>query len=555
MNSGRANTQNNRDHEPNGVYRVLMMRILLIILFIVAGAGRASADAKLVVDTSESGPIINKNIYGQFIEHLGRAMYDGIWVGPDSDTPNTRGWRNDVVAALKDLHIPVLRWPGGCFADTYHWRDGIGPAEQRPTGVNILWGEIPETNAVGTHEYFDLIEQLGAESYVNGNLGTGTPREMAEWVEYMTGGSEHGLAALRRANGRDKPFILHHFGIGNESWGCGGAMTPEYYTSLYKHWSVFLRTPWDYPIKTQWIASGGHGYGDDVNHGGLTQWSGYLTANIKPDFLLGFNGVSFHYYTHPQGGVFSAKGPAVGFNEQAWIAAISNTLKMDGFLAANRAVMDKHDPENSIALYVDEWGAWNDPTPGTNPAFLQQAATLRDAIISALNFHIFHRHAERVKMANIAQMVNVLQAPVLTQGKDMVLTPTYYAFRLYAPFQNARRLNIDIADVPVYSLGKQSVPAISASAALSEDHGIVLGFVNSDPTRQHLVTIALTDKALETISDQSLRGQLLTAQHMDTQNSFSEPNAVVPVAFQAEWIGDRLQVSLPPKSIVVLKQR
>jgi alpha-N-arabinofuranosidase len=343
---------------------------------------------------------------------------------------------------------------------------------------------------------------------------------------------------------------LHHFGIGNESWGCGGGMTPEYYTSLYKHWSVFLRTPWDYPIKTQWIASGGHGYGDDVSHGGLTEWSDYLTANIKPDFLLGFNGVSFHYYTHPKGSVFAEKGSAIGFTEQEWISTIANTVKMDGFLAANRKVMDKHDPANAIALYVDEWGAWYDPAPNTNPAFLQQAVTLRDAIVSALNFHIFHRHAERVKMASPAQLVNVLQAPILTQGKQMVLTPTYHAFSLYTPFQNATRLEMDLGKVPDYKLGKIRVPAISATAALSEEHGIVLGLVNIDPNREHRITVSIANQTLE-----EMQGQLLTAKAMDTENSFATPNAVRPVPFQAKVVGNRMQLTLPPKSILVLKQR
>ncbi len=512
----------------------------------------AAAQVKLTIDVSQRGPEINKNVYGHFIEHLGRAIYDGLWVGPESDIPNTRGWRDDVVAALRDIKVPVLRWPGGCFADTYHWRDGIGPREERSTNVNILWGEIPEPNTVGTHEYFDLVEQLGAEAYVNGNLGTGTPQEMAEWVEYMTGGSEHGMAALRRANGREEPFMLHHFGIGNESWGCGGGMTPEYYTSLYKQYSVFLRTPWAYPIQTQWIASGGHAYGDEVNAGGLTEWSEYLTANIKPDFLLGFNAVSFHYYTHPHGHAMSEnKGPAAGFAEQEWIAVLAKTLQMDEYLAANRKVMDRHDPGNTIALYVDEWGTWYDPTPGTNPAYLEQANTLRDALAAALNFHVFHRHAERVRMAAPAQMVNVVQASVLTKGDEMVLTPTYYAFKMHVPFQGATRLDSALKRVPDYRLGAYSMPAIDASAAYSDAHGVILSLVNSDPNNSIDVELGLS--GVDAL--QRLAGHQLTARQMDAQNLFGEPEAVRPDAVSLDVSNGEASITLPPKSLTVISQR
>jgi len=525
--------------------------ITVSLLLGVSSFAVASEEARLTVRLDQPGPTIERNVYGHFIEHLGRAIYDGLWVGPDADIPNTRGWRNDAVEALKAIRIPVLRWPGGCFADTYNWRDGIGPIKERPSRVNILWGEIEEPNTVGTHEYFDLIEQLGAQAYINGNLGTGSAREMAEWVEYMTSSSPHGLAKERQANGRTEPFELHHFGIGNESWGCGGSMTPQYYTSLYKQYSTFLRTPWTYPIKTQWIASGGHGYGDDVKTGGLTEWTDYLTKNIQPDFLLGFNAVSFHYYTHPRGTALSEKGAAEGFPESEWMSTLSNTLRMDDYLAENRAVMDRNDPENTIALYVDEWGAWYDPTPGTNPAFLEQAVTLRDALVTGLNFHIFHRHAERVKMTSPAQMVNVVQAPILTQGKDIILTPTYYAYKLHVPFQDSTRLSTTLETSPQYSLGDQSIPAVSATAAMSEEHGLVIGLINTDPNNPHKVRLGLTGSNF----GHRLKGQLLTAELMDSKNTVAQPMAVAPKELIVDIAANSSMIELPPKSMMVLRQR
>jgi alpha-N-arabinofuranosidase len=324
--------------------------LLLALGFSLSATALAATQIQL--DSSAKGAVINKNIYGQFAEHLGRGIYEGLWVGPDSKIANTKGFRNDVLAALKDLHVPLIRWPGGCFADEYHWRDGIGPRDKRPVKVNTNWGGVEEDNAVGTHEFFDLVELLGAEAYVNGNLGTGTPQEMAEWLEYMTAEGKSTLAELRRKNGRDKPFKVHYFAVGNEAWGCGGNMSVEYYTNLYKHYTTFLKTPANNTPK--WIASGSHG--DD------TSWADYMTANIKQKM----DAVSFHYYTLPTG-QWDVKGAALQFPESEWISTMQRTLAMDTFITNNKKVMDKHDPEKKVGFYVDEWGTWFDVEKGDNP--------------------------------------------------------------------------------------------------------------------------------------------------------------------------------------------
>lgn len=494
------------------------------------------ANTQMSVDTTKPGPVINKNIYGQFTEHLGRGIYEGLWVGEGSNIPNTRGWRNDVVGALKEIHVPLVRWPGGCFADEYHWREGIGPRDKRPVRVNTNWGGVLEDNAVGTHEFFDLVEMLGADAYVNGNLGTGTAQEMADWMEYMTSESKSTLAELRRKNGRDKPFRVHYFAIGNEAWGCGGNMTPEFYTHLYKQYASFLKTPkHNTPIL---IASGGHT--DD------TSWADHLTANVKPNWALRMDAVSFHYYTLPTGD-WKVKGAALGFPEVEWMSTLVNTLKMDQFIINNKKVMDKNDPEKKVGFYVDEWGTWYDVTGDDDPGFLYQQNSLRDAIVAALNFNIFHKHADRVHMSIIAQMVNVLQAMILTDKEKMILTPTYHVFKMYVPFQDATSLPLELKDVPKYTLGKTSVPAVSATAARAKDGKIYLALVNANPHSAETVDIKLAGVKINSVS-----GQVLTAKAMDAHNTFAAPTAIQPEAYSAKATNGKLSLALPAKSVVVV---
>lgn len=501
----------------------------------------AVTSTRISIDTRKPGPVINKNIYGQFAEHLGRLLYDGMWVGPDSDIPNTRGWRNDILSALKELQVPVVRWPGGCFSDEYRWRDGIGPRAQRPIRVNTLWGGVEENNHVGTHEFFDLVEILDAEAYVNCNMGTGSPREMCEWLEYMTSDSNSDLAQLRRENGRDEPYRLHHFGIGNETWGAGGFMSPEYYCDRYKHWATMARVPWDVP--TNFIASGGHGEGDKD----VTRWTDYLTANIEPNFLLKFDGVSFHYYTHPKGSVWEDKGTATDFPEQEWISTLQATLRMGEYLAANKAIMDRNDPDNHVGFYVDEWGAWYDIEEGTNPGFLSQQNSLRDAVVAALNFNIFHQHADRLHMANIAQVVNVLQAMILTEGDKMILTPSYHAFKMYVPFQGATVLPLEMQDVPEYQLGLVSIPAVSSTAARGVDGKIYIAMVNVDPWKVRKVKVGLSGMEVT-----GAVGQVLTAEVMDAHNTFDEPEAIAPSAYSATAEDGELVLEIPAKAVIVV---
>jgi alpha-N-arabinofuranosidase len=493
-------------------------------------AGLAQAATTVKVDTAKPGPVINKDVYGQFAEHLGSGIYGGMWVGPQSKIPNTRGWRNDVIGALKKLHVPLVRWPGGCFADEYHWREGIGPRNKRPVKINTTWGGVDENNAVGTHEFFDLVEQLGADAYVNGNLGTGSPQEMAEWLEYMTSDNKSSLPELRRKNGRDKPFKVAYFAVGNEAWGCGGNMKPDYYASLYRQSVTFLKTP---PAgRPKFIASGGNG--EDIG------WTEELSKSAKHMT----DGISFHYYTIPTGN-WEVKGTATGFPANEWFSTLQATMRMDEHIRKNVAVLDRNDPEKKLGFYVDEWGTWYDVEKGTNAGFLYQQNTLRDAVVAALNFNIFHDHADRVRMTNIAQMVNVLQAMVLTDKDKMLLTPTYHAYEMYVPFQDATTLPLAMEGSRNYASGDKSIPLISASAARGKDGKVYVALVNTHPSETEEVSIA-------GVGEGKASARVLTAAEMDAHNTFAKPDAVKPAPIAVQSGGGKLTVKMPAKSVVVV---
>jgi alpha-N-arabinofuranosidase len=488
--------------------------------------------ASLVIRSEQPKGVINRNIQGQFAEHLGRLVYEGLWVGEDSSIPNTRGLRNDVVGALKELRIPVLRWPGGCFADEYHWRDGIGPRDKRPRRPNASWGGV-DTNAFGTHEFMELCEMLGAEPYINGNLGSGTPQEMMEWIEYMTSDSDSTLAHLRRQNGRDKPWKVPYFAVGNESWGCGGEMRPEHYADEYRRYATFIK---DYSGNhIQKLAVGSH---DDYY-----TWTEVLMAQAASQM----QGLSLHYYTLPTSN-WAQKGSATEFAEKEWHATLVRTLRIEEFIQKHSAIMDKYDPQKRVGLMVDEWGTWYDPGPGKDLGALFQQNTLRDAVVAAINLNIFNQHSDRVQMANIAQMVNVLQAMVLTDKEKMLLTPTYYVFKMYKVHQGATLIPIDLS-APEYKIDQASVPSVSASASRDKDGKLHLSIVNLDPNVSAEIT---TKVAGSTVRD--ITGEVLTASTMNAMNTFDNPNAIKPTPFSSYKIqASQVILRIPPKSVVMLE--
>jgi len=512
---------------------VRAVRRLMTGLVLAATPMAHAADpenAAIVVHADQPGPQINRQIFGQFAEHLGHGIYGGIWVGPKSPIPNVRGYRKDVVDALKELSVPFIRWPGGCFGDTYHWRSGIGPTSKRSVMVNTNWGGVTEDNSFGTHEYFGLLDLIGAEAYVSANVGSAAPAETAEWVEYMTSPTGSSLAKERAANGHAAPWKVAYVGIGNELWGCGGNMRAEYAADVTKRYATFIKPGNGTTIK---IASGG--LEDDY------AWTETMMREAGKEI----GGYSLHYYTFPGG--WTNKGPATGFDEETWARTLSKTLHIDELITKHSAIMDKYDPAKRIWLSVDEWGTWYNVEPGTNPGFLYQQNSLRDALVAAANLNIFVKHADRVKMTAIAQMVNVLQAMILTDGPRMVKTPTYYVYQLYKPFQDATQLPIEIRS-SWYNKDQWTMPAVSASAARDKTGQVHIALANLDPNQPATVSAKLAG-----LSATGVSGHILTAPAMDTVNSFDKPNGVVPQAFTgASLSADGLTVTLPPKSVVML---
>ncbi|MBW8881049.1 MAG: alpha-N-arabinofuranosidase [Asticcacaulis sp.] len=514
------------------MFRTLTALALVTALF-AAPAGAETLKATGTLKADQPGAPISRYIYGQFSEHLGRGIYDGVWVGEDSKIPNVRGIRTDVVTALKDAHVPIIRWPGGCFADEYRWRDGIGPRGQRPSRKNNWWGGSPESNAFGTHEFMDFVEQVGADPYVSINVGSSDPTEMREWIEYMTSPGDDALAQERRKNGRDKPFHVPVIGIGNESWGCGGDMTPEYYANEYRRFNAFFHKNSDNSATR--VASGANSFD--------THWTEVLMRDIGPNRI---DAVSLHYYTLPTGD-WSHKGAATGFSPQEWVDTFAQTLRMEDLLQKQIAVMDAADPEKKVGLYVDEWGTWYDVEKGTNPGHLYQLNTLRDGVLAAANFNIFHHHTDRVRLTAIAQTINVLQAMILTEGDKIALTPTYYAYKMYVPFQDSTALPLDVS-APDFTLGGKTIPAINASAAKGKDGKVYIGIANMDPQDEVSFTVDLG-----TLKAKSVSGQVLTAAKMDASNEIGKPATVMPVDFKgAKLKGSTLTLTLPAKSVVVV---
>src|SRR3954452_1011753 len=457
---------------------------------------QAAINASAVVDTKATGVRIAPEIYGQFAEELGQGIEPGIWVGENSAIPNIRGYRRDVVEALQRLHVPVVRWPGGCYADTYHWRNGIGTRAKRPVTLNYSWGGVEQRNQFGTQEYFNFAELIGTKTYLSVNIGSGTPAEARDWIEYISSPSHSGLAAERRANGREKPWTVDYVGLGNEMWGCGGNQTAEEASAIMRRFATYLQ------IGPKLIASGAS---DRDYH-----WTEVLMPAQGPYHGPSpFYGVSLHYYTVPTG-IWDHKGSAVGFPETEWASTLKRTRDLEDMIKRHVAIMDKSDPQKKVGLMVDEWGTWYDPAPGSNPAFLVQENTLRDALVAATNFHIFHRHAERVRMASIAQMVNVLQAMIRTDGPRMVVTPTYYAFLMYRPFQGATAFPVQVTS-PDYKVGDNVLPAVDVTAAKAADGPIHVGLINATPNEGADVEVSLG-----TAGGRRITGQVLTAAKMDS---------------------------------------
>ena len=494
---------------------------------------------KLYINPGNKVSHINPELQGHFSEHLGRCIYEGLFVGDNSDIPNVKGMRKDVVEALKEMQIPVLRWPGGCFADEYHWMDGIGPKETRKKMINTHWGGVVEDNSFGTHEFFELCKQLGCKTYVNGNVGSGTVQEMSEWVEYMTFEGVSPMADLRKQNGSEDAWTVDFFGVGNENWGCGGNMTPEYYANLYRRYQTYVRN-YNPEKKIFKVCCGANA--DDY------EWTDVVMKNCfrSPEEFHGFmDGISLHYYTVPNNWV--NKGSATDFTDKEWYLTLKKTLKMEDLISHHTAIMDKYDKDHKVGLIVDEWGTWFDVEPGTNPGFLYQQNTVRDALVAGINLNIFNKHSDRVRMANIAQLVNVLQSVILTDGEKMVLTPTYHVFNMYKYHQDAELLESFIENETVGLEDENMIPALSESVSLGKDGLVHITLTNSSITESYEIEGILADTKIK-----SVKGEIVTGE-IHAHNTFDAPETVKKEDYIGCEIKDgKLSFTVPAASVLHL---
>lgn len=507
--------------------------LILLIIVSINFQGIAQSTVAMQVDASNPKTTISRHIYGHFAEHLGRCIYDGFWVGDSIKVPKKDRIRLDVVEALKKIKIPNLRWPGGCFADEYHWRDGIGPRNQRAKMVNTNWGGVTEDNSFGTHEFMDLCTLLNTQPYIAGNVGSGTVEEMAKWVEYFNFDGVSPMANLRKQNGHPAAWKVTYWGVGNESWGCGGNMTPDFYADQFKRYSTYARNYPGAPLRR--IASGANS--GDYN------WTDVMMRKARGQMW----GLTLHYYTIPTGN-WGSKGSATQFDEQQYFNTMKNCLQMEELVTRHSAIMDKYDSAKRVALVVDEWGVWTDVEPGTNPGFLYQQNSLRDALIAGTTLNIFNNHADRVRMANLAQTVNVLQAVILTKGNKMLLTPTYHVFDLYKVHQDAKLLPLTFTS-PDYTMGDQKIPALNASASRDSLGAVHITLVNLDPNRKISLQTSLAGIQWSTVY-----GQVVTSAKITDINTFENPNKIHVEKFAgASKQGNNLLVDLPAQSVVMLE--
>ncbi|MBP8303304.1 MAG: alpha-N-arabinofuranosidase [Phycisphaerae bacterium] len=513
---------------------------------ILAADAMSPVEIDLALD--DLGPVVSPHLYGHFIEHLGGVVYDGIWVGLDSGIPNTGGIRQQFIDDMRAIGAPNLRWPGGCFADGYHWRDGIGPMPRRPRTYNFWQSQMPqglqevESNQFGTHEFMRLCRLIGAEPYLAANMGSGTPREFHDWVLYCNAPARVlSLADERAANGDPDPFRIKYWGVGNESWGCGGDMKPAEYATLYRRYVT------QFPAYTQpfLVAVGPRGHSLD---GDLSWTTGFFEA-MQGGHRSNVHGFALHFYSDFRGARFrsGAHGPA------EWYAVLREGLRTESIIEAHWREMAKFDPRHSTRLVIDEWGVWYPSGTEMTPAFiLSQNVTLLDALHTAMTLDIFNRHADKIEMANLAQTINCLHSLFMAHGDRYVRTPVYHVFDMYRAHMGARLvpLRSGAQDLTVQVPGgPATIPALSGSASV-RDGRLTVTLVN--PSLEAPISARLR---LSGARPAEGRARVLTHSDMRAGNTFDEADKVRPAWAQVKTEGPVVQVDVPTKAVVALEVR
>lgn len=479
----------------------------------------------IVINADDRLGHIAPEIYGHFSEHLGRCIYNGIYVGENSPIPNTDGIRNDIIEAFRNIKAPVFRWPGGCFAEEYHWQDGIGEKALRRKIVNTNWGGVTEDNSFGTHEFMRFCELVGCKPYINGNVGSGSVREMSEWIEYMTSDVESPLTEQRKKNGRAEPWKLEYLGVGNENWGCGGNMRPEYYADVYKRYQTFCH---NYSGNRLYRIACGPSSAD-------YNWTEVMMKNLDSNNV---DAIDLHYYTMP---VWPEMESATDFDDELYYKTIAAANFSDELITRHSEIMNRYDPEKKIGLVIGEWGCWHKVEEGTNPGFLYQQNTMRDAIVAAIELNVFNRHSDRVVMANLAQAVNVLQSVILTEGDKMIKTPTYHVFDLFKTHQNNEAVYFYTQNENM-SEGKNA-PMISVSASVNEK-SMTVTVANCSLTEEAAVECSIFGFKASSVSCRILTNEA------HSYNDFDCPDRVSITEHTAVIKDNVLKLNIPPCAVV-----
>ena len=485
----------------------------------------AAPPARIEVLPDEPIGIIAPEIYGHFPEHIGGVVYDGIWVGEDSKVANIDGIRQALVEHMRRLKPPVVRWPGGCFADSYNWRDGVGPRAQRPRRTNFwivdeglrLAPDGPQKfdpNSFGTNEFGRFCRLIGAQPYLAANLRSATARDFYDWVEYCNApAGKTTLSDQRAAAGDPEPFGVRYWGVGNESWGCGGNFTPEEYAAEFRRFTAWVP---DYGVPLRFIGSG--------PSGGDLDWTRRFFARLaeRDKGLLGsMYGWGMHYYCGTAG-----KGQAVDFTEDDWYELLEKAVLMEPLILKNWAAMAETDPEHKVKLIVDEWGAWHRAGTEVDPAFLfGQTSTLRDGLIAALTLDIFNRHADKVAMANVAQLINNLHSLFLAHEDKFAATPNFHIFEMYAAHQGGRSLRTSFSAPAVGARAghEATLPGLAGSASLKGKE-LILTVVNPHAREAREAEIVVRGAAV-----QFGRIRVLRSDDIHAHNTFEAPHALEPL--------------------------
>jgi alpha-N-arabinofuranosidase len=502
--------------------------------------GNTAASKKAVVHADREIGTVRPDFHSHFAEHLGSCTYGGIWVGKNSPIPNIDGFRKATVEYLKELGVPVLRWPGGCFADDYHWRDGIGPASKRPRRVNIHWGKYTEDNSFGTHEFLAFCRLIGAEPYLAANVGTGTPQEMRDWIEYCNYPKGSALADERAANGSPEPFNVRYWGVGNELWGCGGNYRAEDAAREYRRFATFARAVGGNQVYL--VGCGPSGNDARWTRGFMDTLAGGLTPN----------GYSMHYY---EGGSL----PPEQFTPEAMYQQFNTFPRVEQAVTAQRTLLDGYDPNRRIGLFLDEWGVWDRLTDNSKGRLWQQS-TMRSGVAAALGLNVFNRIADKLYMCNIAQIVNVLQSVLLTdgpEGKNCVRTTTYYAFMLFKPHRGNTAVEVE-TDAPRLTDfggrggrggrgGQPEPPPDMSLSASRQGSKMVLSFVNP----RHDVDMDV-DCALRGATAKSGTAQILHDSDINAYNGFDNPDRIVIKSHEVAVEVGRVRITLPSMSVATV---